>query len=307
MTRTIALPMFRELGDSLGFMALIDDRSSEPLLGGNKARKLLGGLLDDAHRRGAKRILTFGAHGSHHVLASAVLGAREGFEVHALLWPQAPSAHATDVLEAGLRAGLHAHHVQSARDLPHAWAALRIGLGRGTYVIPLGGSTPASLEAHARATRELVATHPAIADLDAIVLPLGSGGTALGVALGLAQTLGTRGPRVHGTLVSHPSYGSRLLVDGLLAGGLAHRFVNAHTARLARARLVADGRYIDPGYGAASARVLAAMREGATLGLALDPTYTGKAFAAALDLTRHGERVAFWMTLGRVPHAAVAP
>lgn len=304
MTSAIATPTMRFPRAFQGAIALIDDRDCEPTLGGNKARKLLSGILDDARIQGARVLITCGAHGSHHVLATAVLGAQAGFEVHALLWPQAPSLHADAVLAAGLRAGLHAHHVQTTRDIPAAWAALRIALRRESFVIPLGGSTVASLEAHARATVDLVAEYPNIADLDAIVLPLGSGGTALGVALGLVRALGDRGPRVprvEGVLVSHPSVGSRLLVETLLARAVANGVVDSRTARLVRSRLHTNASYIDPGYGAASARVLEAMKEGESLGLTLDPTYTGKAFAAALDLAREGKRVAFWMTLGHVP------
>lgn len=301
MTSAIATPTMCFSQVFNGAIALIDDRDCEPTLGGNKARKLLGGILDDARSRGARVLITCGAHGSHHVLATAVLGAQAGFDVHALLWPQAPSLHADSVLAAGLRAGLHAHHVQTARALPATWAALRIALRREAFVIPLGGSTVASLDAHARATVDLVAEHPNIADLDAIVLPLGSGGTALGVALGLVRALGDRGPRVEGVLVSHPSFGSPLLVEILLARAVANGVVDSRTARLVRSRLHTNASYIDPGYGAASARVLEAMKAGESLGLTLDPTYTGKAFAAALDLAREGQRVAFWMTLGHVP------
>ena len=76
MTSAIATPTMCFSQVFNGAIALIDDRDCEPTLGGNKARKLLGGILDDARARGARVLITCGAHGSHHVLATAVLGAR---------------------------------------------------------------------------------------------------------------------------------------------------------------------------------------------------------------------------------------
>src|SRR5215472_6673366 len=73
------------------------DDLTNPLYGGNKVRKLER-LLADAKQRGAQRILTVGAVGSHHVLATAVFGRRAGFEVEAVLVPQPRTAHAVDDL-----------------------------------------------------------------------------------------------------------------------------------------------------------------------------------------------------------------
>jgi 1-aminocyclopropane-1-carboxylate deaminase/D-cysteine desulfhydrase-like pyridoxal-dependent ACC family enzyme len=301
VTSPISPPVLRPLDGFGGRLALVDDRASEPTLGGNKARKLLGGLLREAQERGARRLFTFGAYGSHHVLATAVLGARAGFEVHAALWPQPETAHTREVRRAGLAAGLVAHRVQDASSVPAVLDAARVALRGGTHVIPLGGSTPSSLAAHARAAHDLVRAHPEVADLDAIVVPFGSGGTALGIAVGLADALGPRGPRVIGVAVSAPSYGSSALAADLLARAAVRGLVTPAVARLAWARLHAERSLVGAGYGASSPAVEAAIARGATLGLKLEATYTGKAFAAAFDRAARGDRVAFWMTLGRLP------
>jgi 1-aminocyclopropane-1-carboxylate deaminase/D-cysteine desulfhydrase-like pyridoxal-dependent ACC family enzyme len=62
--------------------------------------------------------------------------------------------------------------------------------------------------------------------------------------------------------------------------------------------------WVGPGYEQADASVITAIRNAAeSEGLILDPTYTGKAFAALLDLISSGEipkdsRVLFWHTGG---------
>ena len=100
-----------------------------------------------------------------------------------------------------------------------------------------------------------------------------------------------------------------MLVRQLLTRATLGGLIDVGLARSAMARLCTNADYIDPGYGAASERVLNAMKWGALQGISLDPTYTGKAFAAALDLAdgRATPRsmpvnaVGFWHTLGRVP------
>ena len=84
-----------------------DDLASD-LYGGNKLRKLER-LLGDAKARGKKRIVTMGAVGSHQVVATALFGAREGFEVEAVLVSQPFSTHAEANVRAALALGLRAH------------------------------------------------------------------------------------------------------------------------------------------------------------------------------------------------------
>src|SRR6478672_9992546 len=59
------------------------DDASGSVYGGNKVRKLEF-LLGEARASGARRLVTLGAIGSHHVLATAVYGGRAGFLVDAV-------------------------------------------------------------------------------------------------------------------------------------------------------------------------------------------------------------------------------
>ena len=299
MTEAILAPCFRAIVARSERLSLIDDGACALALGGNKARKLLHGLLDEARKAGAERLFTCGASGSHHVLATAIHGARAGFEVHAALWAQPESDHVRAVREAGLAARLVAHDVQSTTTAREFARLVRTAHDKRTFVIPLGGSTPRSLDAHASATRALVAAHPELAHHHAIVVPFGSGGTALGIALGLAQALGDRGPCVHAVSVSKPPFGSTLLAARLLGLTVAAGLVEAAVARLAWRKLHVDASYIGDGYGHANPAAILAMSVAAEAGLELELTYTAKAFAAALDLARAGKRSAYWATLGR--------
>jgi 1-aminocyclopropane-1-carboxylate deaminase/D-cysteine desulfhydrase-like pyridoxal-dependent ACC family enzyme len=65
--------------------------------GGNKVRKLEF-LLADAKSRGAGRIVTAGATGSHHAFAAAWHGQRIGFPSSLVLFPQRLTAHVREML-----------------------------------------------------------------------------------------------------------------------------------------------------------------------------------------------------------------
>ena len=66
-------------GDLASGLWVKDDGSCHPVYGGNKVRKLEF-LLHGA----GQKVVTFGAVGSHHVLATAVHGSALGKEVHAV-------------------------------------------------------------------------------------------------------------------------------------------------------------------------------------------------------------------------------
>ena len=68
----------------------------------------------------------------------------------------------------------------------------------------------------------------------------------------------------------------------------------------AAARLEVDRKWVGRGYGYGSPEVDAAIAGGTELGVALDPTYTAKAFACA-RARAETERVLFWHTLSTHP------
>lgn len=276
--------------DPPGLWVKRDDRS-HPLLGGNKPRKLRR-ILAEAQRRGATRLLTFGAAGSHHVLATGLFGRLAGFSVRAILTPQPCTAHALEILRASVGQGIELIPLGDPRGLPGALAAFR-----GALVIPVGGSGIEGAIAFAEAATELRAAvdRGELPVPREIVVAAGSGGTAAGLAVGLAREgLPTR---VLGVAVAHPTTAIRGVVLALAAATAVRLGV---PAREALARLTIDGSAVGRGYGHPTLRGEEATRIAATHGLELDPTYTSKAFAVALERSARGD-VLYWHTLSSAP------
>lgn len=275
-----------------------DDLTSEAY-GGNKVRKLEL-FLGAARDAGKRRIVTLGAVGSHQVVATALYGAREGFEVEAVLVPQPRSLHAELNLRAALSLGV--------RAIPApAWAlgpAVALGrLGRDAYFVPLGGSNTLGSLGFVDAARELAAQVRAgvLAEPDVVVVALGSGGTAAGLAAGLERE-GLR-TRVLGVAVSEPSFALGVMARRLARKAAAAAGSSPVAAARAAARIDVDGRWVGRGYGHAIGQGHAAREAAGRAGIALDPTYTEKAFACALALLETGRHanVLFWHTLSRAP------
>jgi D-cysteine desulfhydrase len=276
-----------------------DDRTNDGY-GGNKVRKLEW-LLADARARGARRLVTVGAAGSHHVLATTYFGTREGFEVEAVLVPQPRTDHVVEVLRAGLGLGLHAIPVQSWGGAARAMATRMVTTGKDTRLITVGGSNVVGAMGYVAAARELAAQVRAgvMPEPDVCVVALGSGGTAAGLASGLAaERMKTR---VVGVCVSEPPWVLRL-ASRRLARACARR-IPLEPGAADPPRLGMDTRFLGRGYGHATAEGDEATRIASAAGLVLDPTYTAKAFASALwrVRARQGRVILYWHTLSSAP------
>jgi 1-aminocyclopropane-1-carboxylate deaminase/D-cysteine desulfhydrase-like pyridoxal-dependent ACC family enzyme len=282
-----------------------DDRTHE-VYGGNKVRKLEP-ILSEASARGATRVVTVGAAGSHHVLATAYFGRLAGLGVEAVLVPQPRTEHVAQMLRAGLALGLQPFPAGSWSGVPLAVARRR---AHGAWFIPVGGSSVAGSMAYAEAARELAAQVRAgeLPEPDVCVVALGSGGTAAGLAAGLqAEGLATR---VVGVCVADPPW-LVALAARWLARACARRIrergndlPGGRDAFRVGDRLAVDGRFLGAGYACpidAGAEATALAREHA--GIELDSTYTAKAFASALwhVRARRAERVLYWHTLSSAP------
>src|SRR6188768_239673 len=81
------------------------DDLSNSVYGGSKVRKLEP-LLEDARCRGVRRLVTLGALGSHHVLATGVFGKLASFEVEAIALPRPRSPHVLETVRASIGQGV---------------------------------------------------------------------------------------------------------------------------------------------------------------------------------------------------------
>jgi 1-aminocyclopropane-1-carboxylate deaminase/D-cysteine desulfhydrase-like pyridoxal-dependent ACC family enzyme len=275
------------------------DDLTHDVYGGNKVRKLEW-LLADARDRGIRRVVTVGAAGSHHVLATTYFGKQMGLEVEAVLVPQPPTRHVLEVLRAALGLGLRPFPVGSWGAAP---VALARRAARGAHVIPVGGSSVVGSMGYVAAARELSAQvrSGAVPEPEICVVALGSGGTAGGLSAGFeAEGMTTR---VVGVCVSTPPWALHRAALRLARACARHEGIRATRATL-RARLLLDARFLGRGYGHATPEGEEATRLARLhAGITLDPTYTAKAFAGALwqVRARRAEHVLYWHTLSSAP------
>ncbi len=254
--------------------------------GGNKVRKLE--YLLAAHQ--GRPLLTIGASGSHHILATALYGRQVGCPVYGVMAPQPQSPHvdANRALMESLLAGWL--DVPTRLLIPWGMVQLRLRLRRqglpSPVDIPAGGSNPTGCLGWVAGGLEIAEQIQAglLPEPDQVWLPLGSGGNAAGLLVGLRLAgLSTRVMAVR--VVEYP------LTSGAAARLLAHRIL-----RLLRAQGVSPpprfhlgglevvNGYIGAGYGHATAAGSAAARRAhAELGLELEGTYTAKTMAACLE------------------------
>ena len=266
----------------------------EDAIGGNKVRSLefLLALVQPGDV-----VLTIGGTGSTHCLATAIHGRALGCRVALAQFPQPDSdtALATAALTATYADILRRSrtHIGFPLALLRAWLAAR-RLGRVVRV-PGGGASAPGVVGQLLAGLELAEqmNEPP----EAIVTPLGSGGTAAGLALAMA-TLGWP------TRVVAVRVAPRIVANRRRIASLAHatqrlldRYDIPLTAHLSPLTILHG---LGRGYGHPTAAGESARQRAAEHGLVLDSTYGGKAFAALPECARRGfRRVVFWHTFAR--------
>ena len=283
------------LAGALGVAALglkREDRAAAPG-GGNKVRGLeflLAGVPPGTV------FVTAGGTGSTHCLCTAVHAAALGHQTVLAQFRQPETVASRAVAAACARRAALIVRAPGPATLPlavlRAWR--RAGALGARRWIPGGGAHPRAVAGHLLAGLELATQTPE--PPEAIVLPLGTGGTAAGVALAMAA-LGWP-TRVVAVRVAPAIVANRWRTTWLAHA--ARRLLARHGIRIphpaSRIPLVlVDG--LGQGYGHASPEGEAARRLAAEHGLTLDPTYGAKAFAfllqrAACDV----QRVVFWHT-----------
>jgi D-cysteine desulfhydrase len=298
LARMEDLVPFVELADGLPtpvekiddrFWVMRDDKTSSRY-GGNKVRKFEF-LLPVAQRRGGPMI-TAGGIGSHHVLAAAIWGRHLGLDVEAVLYPQPVTDDVrhtqSELRRVGARVTLTPHRYLMPLTLGQRLAALA---PRKPYLLWPGASTPLGALGYVSAGLELVAS--GIPEPDSVVVSLGSGGTCVGLALGLVLG-GWRKAKVVAARAADITVTNMAVLGSMEAATAALLALGGW--RPVPARLKIDTGWLGPGYGHPTEAGDAATRAAAGYGLAVEPTYTAKAFACALDRHNDGQRVVFVQT-----------
>ena len=280
------------LARPLGLQALWLKR--EDLTGGNKVRGLEFLLAGAAPR---SVFVTIGATGSSHCLATARCAKTQGYRTAVATFPQ-PETDTSRAVAASTAATANlVFRASSMVTLP--WAVLRAWraahhLGRATpHWIPGGGADPRAVIGHFLAALELgpqLDTPP-----DTIVVPLGTGGTAAGIALGVAWL----------------GWSTELVAVRVAPRIVANRWRTLRLARKTAALIRRAGIELSVPRSAMRVRVVDAMGKGyghptpegeraralaAEHGLSLDATYGAKAFGFLLQREPQIQRVVFWHT-----------
>ena len=286
------------------------DDVSARAYGGNKVRKLEF-LLAAAKAAGSRSIITFGAYGSNHVLATAVHGKRLGFDVHAVLMPQPVTGYLRKNLLADVAAGVTLHVAESYDDALRVAARLRSELraaGDEPTVVPFGGTSPLGTLGFVNAAFELAdqVVRDELPEPHVLYVPYGSMGTAAGLAIGLAaEGLRTRvqAIRVVPDSLSDPDALSRTVAEAVETLRGADEAFPALT--LADLNLTVRDEFLGEGYALPTELCRRAVALAAEVGLELETTYTGKALGALIADAEAGEvsgqRVLFWNTYNSRP------
>jgi len=261
--------------------------------GGNKVRKLEW-LLPEARRRGRSTIITFGGLGTNWGLATALYGREHGLRVVLALVDQPRTGHVEVQLERLRRSGAELHFTGTRARTVAALPGLLLRhreRGRPPLILPPGGSSPLGLLGYVEVSLELAAQVKAgvLPEPAWIVVPVGSGGTAAGLLLGLQ--LAGLSTRVLGVVVSDQP---RLDRSGLASRARATRRLLRRRGfagplpELDPGRLMVVRDWLGAGYGHSTPDGDRAVADAARAGLVLDPVYTGKTMAALRTLAGEG-------------------
>ncbi len=284
----------RELGVTL--LLKRDDLTGMPL-SGNKIRKLEFSLAE-AQRQEATGVLTPGGVQSNHCRATAVAARKLGLASYLLLRTPdgAPPAEVDGNLLLDRLVGAEIRYVTpeeyATRDnLLARWAdELREG-GEKPFVIPEGASDALGALGYVQMVRELRDQHaaqplPGGRLPEFIVHACGSGGTAAGLAAGVA--LEGLDMEVVSYAVCEDAVYFRQKIDGLLRDVAASY---APALDPAQARYTVEDGFKGVGYAQSTPEELKWLVDVArTEALLLDPVYTVKAFGGMLQELRAGGR-----------------
>ncbi|MFG1782018.1 1-aminocyclopropane-1-carboxylate deaminase/D-cysteine desulfhydrase [Rhodococcus oryzae] len=256
--------------------------------GGNKVRKLEW-LLADAVRRDRRTVITVGGLGTNWGLATARYGREHGLDTVLALVDQPVDDHVRAQLDRLRDSGARLYFTRT-KIRTVAAAPLLLARYRRACVIPPGGSNAVGALGYVEMALELAEQirAGALPRPGSIVVPVGSGGTAAGLCLGL-ELAGLADVTVTAIVVN-----DTLHLDQHTIHRLARRTATLLTARgadlpalqLSPQRLTVTRAWLGTGYGhptPAALTALAVAKEHENL--ALEPVYTGKAMAAVLDLT----------------------
>jgi len=304
----------KTLGTQLGLdkLRIKRDDLTGSIYGGNKVRKLEY-LFADALKQNCDSVVTFGAAGSNHALATSIYARQLNLKCYAVMTDQPVTANvaATIRYHAHLETELiHVDNYLDSYEAANRIVAEHPGGANRVYRIPWGGSSWLGAVGYVNAGLELAGQCADHEIPETIYLACGTMGTAIGLAMGLqladVPTRLVAVKVVPGPATSETAFEKLFVETNNKLHELSERFpifddplVNIE---------VRDG-FLGSGYAEPTPECIEAVRLiEATEGLKLETTYTGKALAALFHDARlgglTGRRVMFWNTYNSQPYPA---
>jgi D-cysteine desulfhydrase len=258
--------------------------------GGNKVRKL-DWILPEAERRGTRTIFTVGGTGTHWGLALARYAHEFGIRTVLAMVDQPVDDHVLEQQGRLRDSGAELHYLGTPRRLrmmaPYLLARTALRDRKMPLFLGPGGSTPLGAIGYVEVALEISDQVQAgeLPEPATVVVPVGSGGTAAGLALGLR--LAGFESRIFGVVVN-----DAVRLDAEAVTGLANKsaaLLERSGADLGGLRLVPEDvtmrdDWLGATYGAHTPTGMQAVSLAADEGFTLEPVYTGKTIAAIRDL-----------------------
>lgn len=285
---------------------LKDDSGCSPVYGGNKVRKLEY-LFAAARRAHIRTLVVPGDVGSHTVQAAGLLGRHAGFAVDAVVFPHRGQTFDDPEIALLQRASVRVFRRSSM--LGALLQAHWLGWHQHAAVIPLGASSPVATLGHVAAALELVeqVRTGVLPEPQRLFLPFATGGSVAGLLIGFALAgVRTRviAVRTVERIIARRSRLERLVRQTLTVLGFPTSLLPACLQRL---ELIDDAQ-LGRGFRDVPASVATAVTQAAAYGLALEPVFSGKAFAALLNAltAAEGGELLFWNTHDHRPTSIAA-
>ena len=280
---------------------------SAPIYGGNKVRKLEF-LLAEALDREMQEVLTFGFAGSNHATATAFYAEKVGMRSISMLMPQPNAKYVRRNLLMSYRSGAELHQYPDKKFLAVGTMNQMIKhftrSGKFPMIIPVGGSSPRGVAGFINAGMELKIQirEGLMPEPDKIYVPLGTGGTAVGLMIGMRLT-GLKS-RIVPVRVIDSQYANREVIFNLFNNTVS--FLRDKDPTFPRLKISREEIGLKEGFFGKQYALFteegmnAVMLMESKEGVELDGTYTGKAFAGLLNDLKNDklkdEVILFWNT-----------
>jgi len=279
-----------------------DDKSND-LYGGNKVRKLEF-ILAEAQQQGKKKLVTFGAIGTNHGVATTIFCQKLGIKCKILLFDQPITKTVQDNLMLMQHFGADLEYKGSLFKTVLSFYYSRLFGESSTYYLFAGGSNLAGCIGFVNAAFELKQQieQGQLPEPDFIYCPVGSNSTVAGLTLGCklagmkSRVIGVRVAPSH--LGIFPACTTKSIYTLMAQTYKLLRLKDKSIPAITLPDINLEEGFYGDGYGHATRSGSEATKLFDLAGIKLEPTYTAKTAAAVLKhcAAHPQETILYWHT-----------